>query len=244
MGSPRIFEEPPRTSKAPRREIRLGMAIVVHHLEASRSTRVVWLLEELGVPYEIKRYLRNKATLLAPPELEQVHPLGKSPVITDDGVTVAESGAILEYLVEKYGKPGQLVPAPGTEAYRHYRYFMHYAEGSLMPYLVMKLVFARVKIAPMPFFVKPVARKIADGVSEKFVTPNLTRHLKFLGDHLAKHAFVTGDSLTVADMQMSYPIISAVERAQDLGIPASIVAYADKLKAQGGYQRALAKTGE
>lgn len=219
------------------------MPIVVHHLEASRSTRVVWLLEELGVPYEIKRYLRNKATLLAPPELERIHPLGKSPVITDGEVTVAESGAILEYLVEQYGKPGQLVPPAGTPNYRHYRYFMHYAEGSLMPYLLMKLVFARVKTAPMPFFVKPIARKIADGVSEKFVTPNLVRHLKFLGDHLAKHAFIAGDALTVADIQMSYPIISAVDRAADLGIPASIVAYADKLKAQPGYQRAVAKAG-
>lgn len=213
--------------------------IYLHHLEHSRSTRVIWLLEELGVPYEIVRYAREK-TLLAPPALQKVHPLGKSPVIVDGDITVAESGTILEYLVETYGE-GKLVPTRGTDAYRHYRYFMHYAEGSLMPFLLLKFVFTRVKTAPMPFFVRPIARKIADGVCGSFVDPNLERHLGFLAKHLETHPFITGDALTVADIHMSYPIIAAVERAKELGVPAAITAYADKLKAQPGYQRALLK---
>src|SRR5215510_680062 len=156
--------------------------ITVHHLNNSRSQRVLWLLEELALPYEIVKYERDPRTLLAPASLRAIHPLGKSPVITDGGATLAESGAILEYLVETYGK-GALAPAPGTLAYRHYRYFMHYAEGSLMPLLVMKLVFNRIK-ADAPFLVRPVARSIANTVSGRFLDPNLATHLGFLGGHL------------------------------------------------------------
>src|SRR5689334_17089589 len=130
--------------------------VVVHHLENSRSQRVLWLLEELGVPYEVKRYARNKETMLAPPELRAVHPLGKSPGIPDADVTVAESGAIVEYLVDRYGN-GRLIPPPGTPERLRYTYWLHYAEGSLMPPLLLMLVFNRVETAPMPFFVKPIA---------------------------------------------------------------------------------------
>src|SRR6267154_3808652 len=126
--------------------------IVVHHLNNSRSQRVLWLLEELGVPYEIKKYQRDAKTMLAPPELQKVHPLGKSPVITDDKDTIAESGAILEYLVDQYGD-GKLVPSRGSQDYIRCRYYMHYAEGSLMPVLLFKLVFGRIRSAKMPFFV-------------------------------------------------------------------------------------------
>ena len=115
--------------------------ITVHHLENSRSQRVLWLLEELGVPYEVRRYERDKRTMLAPPELLAVHPLGKSPVITDDGRTVAETGAIVEYLTERYDEAHRLVPAPGSEARLRYTYWLHFAEGSAMPPLVMTLVF-------------------------------------------------------------------------------------------------------
>jgi glutathione S-transferase len=142
--------------------------ITVHHLNNSRSQRVLWLLEEMGLKYEVKRYQRDARNMLAPPELRAVHPLGKSPVITDDGRTLAESGAIIEYLVERYGD-GRLAPAAGTPEQLRYRYWLHYAEGSIMPLLVMKLIFSQIPKAPMPFFVKPVARRIVDGVDSAFL---------------------------------------------------------------------------
>lgn len=202
---------------------------------------MLWLLEELEVPYEIVKYERDPKTMLAPPSLQAIHPLGKSPVVTDGDVTVAESGAILEYLVETYGK-GRLVPAAGTPAYRDYRYFMHYAEGSLMPFLLLKLIFAKMKTAPMPFFVKPIARKIADTVSKQFVDPNVTRHVSFLADHLAKRAWLTGDELTAADIQMSFPLEGLVARAGS-SVPARLVEQVKKFQARPAYQRALEKGG-
>lgn len=202
---------------------------------------MLWLLEELEVPYEIVKYERDPKTMLAPPSLQAIHPLGKSPVVTDGDVTVAESGAILEYLVETYGK-GRLVPAAGTPAYRDYRYFMHYAEGSLMPFLLLKLIFAKMKTAPMPFFVKPIARKIADTVSKQFVDPNVTRHVSFLADHLAKRAWLTGDELTAADIQMSFPLEGLVARAGN-SVPARLVEQVKKFQARPAYQRALEKGG-
>lgn len=215
--------------------------ITVHHLNNSRSQRVLWLLEELELPYELVKYERDPKTMLAPPSLQAIHPLGKSPVITDGDKTIAESGWILEYLVETYGK-GRLVPPAGTQAYRDYRYFMHYAEGSLMPFLLLTLIFRKVKTAPMPFFVKPIARKIADGVSQRFVDPNVTRHLTFLGDHLAKHAWFAGDELTAADIQMSFALEGAVARAKDQ-CPGKIVELVNKMHARPAYQRALVKGG-
>ncbi len=202
---------------------------------------MLWLLEELEVPYEIVKYERDPKTMLAPPSLQAIHPLGKSPVVTDGDVTVAESGAILEYLVETYGK-GRLVPAAGTPAYRDYRYFMHYAEGSLMPFLLLKLIFTKMKTAPMPFFVKPIARKIADTVSKQFVDPNVTRHVSFLADHLAKRAWLTGDELTAADIQMSFPLEGLVARAGN-SVPARLVEQVKKFQARPAYQRALEKGG-
>jgi glutathione S-transferase len=217
--------------------------ITVHHLNNSRSQRVLWLLEELELPYELVKYERDPKTMLAPPSLQAIHPLGKSPVITDgaSGTVIAESAWILEYIVETYGK-GRLVPAAGTQAYRDYRYFMHYAEGSLMPFLLLALILRKVKTAPMPFFIKPVARKIADGVSQRFVDPNLTRHLTFLGDHLAKNAWFAGDELTAADIQMSFALEGAVARAKDQ-CPAKLVELVDRMHARPAYQRALEKGG-
>jgi hypothetical protein len=146
--------------------------IVVHHLNNSRSQRILWLLEELGLEYEIKKYQRDPKTMLAPPELRAVHPLGKSPVITDGDAVVAESGAIIEYLVGKYGD-GRLAPPAGTPERLHYTYFLHYAEGSAMPPLLLKLVFDRVESGPAPFFVKPIARAIATARSR---TPSSCRN--------------------------------------------------------------------
>lgn len=146
--------------------------IVVHHLNNSRSQRILWLLEELGLDYEVKRYERNPKTMLAPPELLRIHPLGKSPVITDGDLTLAESGAIIEYLVERHGN-GRLSPAPGTLDKLRYTYWLHYAEGSLQPQLLMKLIFDRVERAPMPFFARPVAKAICRNVRNTFIQPNI-----------------------------------------------------------------------
>jgi len=142
-----------------------------HHLNNSRSQRILWLLEELGLEYDIRRYQRDPKTMLAPPELRQIHPLGKSPVVTDDGLTLAESGAIIEYLVGRYGN-GRLVPAADTPERLRYTYWLHYAEGSLQPLLLMKLFFGRIEKGPMPFFAKPVAKAIVAKVVGSFITPN------------------------------------------------------------------------
>ena len=215
--------------------------ITVHHLNNSRSQRVLWLLEELDLPYELVKYERDAKTMLAPPALAKIHPLGKSPVITDDGATVAESGAILEYLVEKYGN-GRLAPKPGTQAHLDYRYFLHYPEGSLMPFLLLRLICNRVKTSKMPFFVKPIARRIADTVSGQFVTPNVTRHLKFVDDHLASHAWFAGDELSAADVQMSYPMEAVVKRVPEHATP-RMGEWVAKIRARPAFQRALARGG-
>ena len=186
--------------------------ITVHHLENSRSQRVLWLLEELGLRYKVQRYARDPKTMLAPPELAKVHPLGKSPVITEGRITVAESGAIVEYLIDKHGQ-GRLRPAPGTPEQLHYTYWLHFAEGSLMPPLLLKLVFDKVREAPMPFFVKPVVRGIADKVTSAFIGPNLKRLLAFMEAELATRPWFAGAEFSAADIQMSYPLEAASARA-------------------------------
>lgn len=216
--------------------------ITVHHLNHSRSQRVLWLLEELELPYEMVTYERDPKTLLAPDSLEKIHPLGKSPVITDNGATLAESGAILEYIVDTYGN-GRLVPPKGTQQYRDYRYFMHYAEGSLMPYLLLKLIFGKIQTARVPFFIKPISNKIASKVMGDFVTPNLTRHAAFLGEHLEKNKWFAGDELTAADIQMSYAVEALESRSKDMSISPRIGELAKRMRERPAYQRALAKGG-
>ena len=186
--------------------------ITVHHLNNSRSQRVLWLLEELELPYEIHKYERDPVTMLAPPELTQVHPLGKSPVVTDAGLTVAESGAIVEYLVERHGQ-GRLIPAPGTPERLRWTYWLHFAEGSAMPPLLLKLVFDRISVAPMPFFAKPIARGVANKVLSTLVLPNLKRQLDFMEAELAKNEWFAGDAFSAADIQMSFPVEAAAMRA-------------------------------
>jgi len=215
--------------------------IVVHHLDNSRSQRVLWLLEELGVPYDIKHYKREKSGL-APKSLEAVHPLGKSPVISDDGVSVAESGAILEYLADKYGA-GQLAPAPGTPERLRYSYWMHYAEGSAMPPLLMKLIFDRIETSPMPFFVKPIARGISAKVKGAFITPNITRHLDFMESSLKDGPWFAGRTFSAADIQLSFPIEAAAARA---GLDKSrprLMDFLARIHARPAYQRALERGG-
>lgn len=217
--------------------------IVVHHLNNSRSQRVLWLLEELGVPYQLRRYQRDPQTLLAPPELRKVHPLGKSPVITDGALTLAESGAILEYLVDRYGE-GRFAPAPGTPERVRYTYWMHYAEGSLMPPLLLKLVFDRIEKAKMPFFVKPVASGIAGKARSSFVQPQIERHLDYLEGELKDSDWFAGRAFSAADVQMSFPLEAAQARG---GLGASrprLMDFLARIHARPAYKRAIAQGGE
>jgi glutathione S-transferase len=211
--------------------------ITVHHLENSRSQRILWLLEELGLPYEIRIYRRNKATFLAPPELKAIHPLGKSPVITDDGKVIAESALIIDYLVDKYGK-GMLKPVNEDELLR-YKYWLHYTEGSLMTPLLMTLVFQKVQDSPMPFFVKPVAKRIADSVRKNWIRPQLKLHFDFLEAEISKTGWFVGDSFTAADIMLTYPLEAAQERG-GLKRP-RLEAFLRKMTERPAYKRALEK---
>jgi glutathione S-transferase len=216
--------------------------ITVHHLNNSRSQRVLWLLEELGLPYELKHYQRDPQTQLAPPALRQVHALGKSPVISDGEVVVAESGAIVEYLLETHGG-GRLLPAPGTPERLRYRYWLHFAEGTAMPPLLMKLVFDRIVASPMPFFAKPIARGIAAKVMESYIGPNLTRQFDFMESELAHSAWFAGDTFSAADIQMSFPVEAAAQRAGlGAGRP-KLMGWLERIHARPAYQRALERGG-
>ena len=221
--------------------------VVVHHLENSRSQRILWALEELGVPYEVKRYKRNKKTSLAPESLKKIHPLGKSPVITDEsdtdeGVTVAESGAIIEYLAGKYGN-GKLTVNTNEDQQRDYQYWLHFAEGSLMPPLLLKLVFDKVRKSPMPFFAKPVAKSISAKVMKSFVGPNITNNLAFIEDYLATHEWFAGDKLTGADIQMSFPLEACVASGVANKQYPNIIAYVKRIHGRPEYQKALTVGG-
>lgn len=215
--------------------------LTVHHLEKSRSHRVLWLLEELGVPYELKVYHRDPRTMLAPPELAKVHPLGKSPVVTEDGATFAESAAILEYLAERHGG-GRWVPAAGTPAQQRCRYFLHYAEGSLMPILLVKLISSQMRSKKVPFLVRPIARAISGQLDRSYTNPNLDRHLAFLEAELADRTWLCGDEPTIADVQMSYPVEAAVARAGGRSMK-NLQRYLERIRARPAYARALDKGG-
>lgn len=215
--------------------------ITVHHLEHSRSQRVLWLLEELELPYVVQRYARDPKTSLAPPELLAVHPLGKSPVISDGDLTIAETGAIVEYLVDKSG--GRLRPTPGTAEHRRYTYWLHFAEGSAMPPLVMALVFRRIKTTPMPFFAKPIARAIADKVLGSFVMPNIERQLDFMEAELASRPWFAGPEFTAADVMMSFPLEAASTRAGLQARCPTLAAWLARIHARPAYRRALERGG-
>lgn len=217
--------------------------ITVHHLNNSRSQRVLWLLEELGVAYEIRRYERDAATMLAPPALKAVHPLGKSPVISDGERVVAESGAIVEYLVERHGG-GRLRPPAGSEEALRYTYWLHYAEGSAMPPLLMKLIFTRIETAPMPFFIRPIAKAIAGNAKGGFIEPQLQLHLDYMEAELGKSDWFAGAEFTAADIQMSFPLEAAAVRA---GLNASrprLHAFLQRIHARPAYRRALERGGQ
>jgi glutathione S-transferase len=215
--------------------------LTVHHLNNSRSQRVLWMLEELGVPYEIERYERNPKTMLAPASLQKVHPLGKSPVVTDGKATLAESGAILEYLVETYGE-GKFSPERGTPSFLRYRYWLHYAEGSLATPLLLQLVFDQIE-RKAPFIVRPVAKAISTQVKGMLVTPNLKRHFDYLEGELTEHGpWFAGRSFSAADVQMSFGIEAADARGLLKNRP-KLADWLRRIHDRPAYQRALEKGG-
>ncbi|MDY6945289.1 MAG: glutathione S-transferase [Pseudomonadota bacterium] len=217
--------------------------IVVHHLNNSRSQRVLWLLEELGLPYDIQRYQRDATTMLAPPELKKVHPLGKSPVITDGARTIAESGLIIEYIVDVHGD-GKLAPPPGSDERLRYKYWLHYAEGSAMPPLLLKLVFDRVEGGPLPFLVKPFAKAIAKRVKQSFIWPQINLHLDYLEAQLAHSDWFVGNAFSAADIQLSFPLEAAALRG---GLDASrprLHGFLQRIHARPAYRRALERGGK
>ena len=216
--------------------------IVVHHLNNSRSQRVLWLLEELGLPYELERYERDAKTMLAPASLRAVHPLGKAPVITDGEVTLAESGAILEYLVDTHGD-GRLAPAFGTPERVRYSFWMHYAEGSVMPPLLLRLVFNKVETAPLPFFIRPVAKGISKKVNAAFIGPQIKLHLDYLESEIKQGGWFMGDTFTAADIQLSFPLEGAAARGGLGRDRPKLQDFLDRIHARPAYQRALERGG-
>jgi glutathione S-transferase len=216
--------------------------ITVHHLNNSRSQRILWLLEELGLDYEIKKYQRDPKTMLAPPELRAIHPLGKSPVITDGGTMVAESGAIIEYLIERYAG-GKFVPPAGTPDKLRYTYFLHYAEGSAMTPLLMKLVFDKVESSPMPFFVKPIAKGIAQKVKSSYIMPQIKQHLAYLEGELEKSTWFAGEEFTAADIQISFVLEAASARSGFGAKHPKLAAFLERIHARPAYKRALERGG-
>lgn len=216
--------------------------ITLHHLDNSRSQRILWLLEEMGLDYRVEQYKRDPKTMLAPPALRAIHPLGKAPVLTDGERVLAESGAIIEYLGDSYAA-GTLMPPPGTDARRRCSYWLHYAEGSAMPPLLLKLVFSRVAKAPAPFFVRPVARAIATKVQRTFVDPQIALHLDYMEGELGKHAWFGGEDFSVADIAMSFPLEAASARGGlDAGRP-RLWAWLERIHARPAYRRALERGG-
>ena len=214
--------------------------IEIHHLENSRSQRVLWLLEELGLPYAVRRYERDPLTMRAPAALRAVHPLGKSPVLTDGDVTVAETGAILEYVLDVYGA-GRLRPPQGTPAARQFTYWLHFAEGSAMTPLLFKLVFGRVLESPMPFFARPIARGIVGKVMATFIEPGIKLHLDFMEQSLAGQAWFCGE-FSAADIMLSFPLEATATRSGLDGHPA-LADFVRRVHSREAYRRALSRGG-
>ena len=217
--------------------------ITVHHLDNSRSQRILWLLEELELPYDIRFYKRDPRTMQAPRSLRRIHPLGKAPIITDTegDVTLAESGAIIEYLVERYGN-GRLQPERGTPEHVQFLYWLHYAEGSAMPPLLLKLVFGLLPTR-VPFIIRPVASLIARGVQSRIINPQLRLHMDFWEQSLSQREWFTGKDFTAADIQMSFPLEAAATRAGALPGRPHVGAFLRRIHARPAYQRALGRGG-
>lgn len=215
--------------------------ITVHHLNDSRSQRVLWLLEELGAPYEVKRYQRDAKTRLAPPELKAIHPLGKSPVLDDGDVRVAETGAIIEYLLETHPGSG-LRPATGTEAGRRFTYWQHYAEGSAMTPLLLKLIFS-VLPGRVPFLARGVAKGITRAMNANMIDPQIAAHTALWEAELTRSAWFAGDAFSAADIMMSFPVEAAGSRVGYGAHKPRLRAFLETIHARPAYQRALERGG-
>lgn len=216
--------------------------IVVHHLENSRSQRVLWLLEELGVDYEVRRYERDPRTMLAPEALHAVHPLGRSPVIEDEGRVVAESGAIVEYLIGRYGE-SRLIPRADSDERLRYTYWLHYAEGTLMPLLLLGLIFERLSQPPMPLLLRPVGGAIGAGVRKSFVEPRLRQNLEFIENELARSTWFAGEEVSGADVQMSFPLEAAMTRGGIADGYPRIRSFVGRVHGRPAWRRALERGG-
>jgi len=218
--------------------------ITVHHLEDSRSQRILWLCEELGLDYKVVRHARDPQTQMAPAVLKKLHPLGTAPLVEVDDVVLAESGAIIEYLLATHDQQGRFKPADALgQAGRDYTFWLHFAEGSLMPMLVIGKVFMTIKATRMPFFAKPIAKKIASSVEQAYINPGLSKMLTLINQHLGKQDYFAGDALTGADIQMSFPL-EAVGTIPDMidNYPA-IIAWLERIHARSAYRVALDKGG-
>lgn len=216
--------------------------ITVHHLENSRSQRVLWLLEELALPYDVRRYDRDPQTNLAPKALVDVHPLGKSPVVEEDGVAYAETGAIFDYLLERHGE-GRLAPAHGSDEYRRFRYWIHAAEGSFMPPMVMSLFLQRMETAPMPFFARPIAKKMTQAVRDAYLDHTTEALFGFAQSELQSSTWIAGETFTAADIMISFPLEAAVQRSPIAQKMTVIKDYVARLQARPAYQAALKRGG-
>ncbi|EAM7071687.1 glutathione S-transferase [Salmonella enterica] len=214
--------------------------LTVHHLNQSRSQRILWALEELALPYQIVRYQREK-TMLAPPALKKVHPLGKSPVIEDHGMVIAESGAILEYLQETYDSIGRFKPAD-AQGKQHYRFWLHYAEGSLMPLLLMRLLFTSLGKRPVPFGLRTLGGVIGKGAQKAYLNPQLETHTRFIDGHLANHPWFAGEQLSMADIQMSFPLFALLARGGIANLD-HISAWKARVERRPAWQRAIQQGG-
>lgn len=216
--------------------------LIVHHLEHSRSQRILWLLEELQVDYEIQLYKRHPKTRLAPPELREVHPLGKSPVITDGDITVAETGAIVEYLLDTYGA-GRMRPAAGTPEFLQYRYWLHSAEGTVMALMVMKLVFDATTRKPVPFFIRPLTKAVAEQVGKAYINPGIRANLDLMEATLRDSEWFAGSELTGADIMLSFPVEAAFVRSVRPAEYPKLHAFVQRVHARPAYQVALERGG-
>lgn len=215
--------------------------IVIHHLNNSRSQRVLWLLEEMGLDYEVKRYERNAATMLAPPELRTVHPLGKSPVIQDGDIVVAETGAIVEYLLDAYPGHG-LRPDAGTAAGRRFTYWLHYAEGSAMTPLLLKLVFTALPTRA-PGLIRPLVKAVAAKTQSSFIDPQIAAHAAYWEDELTRNAWFAGDAFSAADIMMSFPLEAGASRAPYGPDKPRLKGFLAAIHARPAYRRALERGG-
>ncbi|MDI6935192.1 glutathione S-transferase family protein [Pantoea sp. GL120224-02] len=214
--------------------------ITVHHLENSRSHRVLWLLEELSVPYQIKRYQRED-TLLAPDSLKKIHPLGKSPVITDGNRVIAESGAILAYLQQKYDRE-HLFAITDEDEQIQARYWLHYAEGSLMPLLVMKLVFGQLGKKPVPWILRPAGVALSKGIQKSWLNKQLKLHGDVIEQHLSQHRYFAGSRFSIADVQMSFPLLALQVRGSLKEMPAT-ARWLESMQQRAAWQRAIEQGG-